>query len=206
MPANTQLRIKHLGLRDYTEVWDQMQGFTEGRTEDTPDEIWLLEHHPVFTQGLAGKAEHLLDPGPIPVVQSDRGGQVTYHGPGQLIAYILFDLRRAGIGVRRLVELLQEAVMDLLAQHGISGHTLPQAPGVYVDDRKVAALGLRVRRGRSFHGLSLNVDMDLEPFTRINPCGYPGLQVTQLKDLGISMDMEQAAEQLSTALRNRLGA
>ena len=136
MPADSQLRIKLLGLRDYAEVWDQMQRFTAGRTEDTPDEIWLLQNPPVFTQGLAGKAEHLLDPGPIPVVQSDRGGQVTYHGPGQLIAYILFDLRRAGIGVRRLVELLQEAVIELLAQHGVTGHTLSEAPGGYSDNRK----------------------------------------------------------------------
>jgi len=204
MPDNSQLKIKYLGLRDYAEVWDEMQEFTANRSETTPDEIWLLEHNPVFTQGLAGKAEHLLDPGPIPVVQSDRGGQVTYHGPGQLIAYVLIDLRRAKLGVRKLVELLQDAVLDLLKKHDITGHLLPKAPGVYVDNRKVAALGLRVRHGRSFHGLSLNVNMDLEPFSRINPCGYPGLEVTQLEDLGISTDMKQTAQQLSKCLQQQL--
>jgi len=204
MPDSNQLQIKHLGLRDYAEVWGEMQQFTSKRNEQTPDEIWLLEHNPVFTQGLAGKAEHLLDPGPIPVIQSDRGGQVTYHGPGQLIAYILFDLQRASIGVRQLVELLQDAVLDLLRQHGIEGHTLPKAPGVYVNNSKIAALGLRVRHGRSFHGLSLNVDMDLEPFSRINPCGYPDLQVTQLCDLGVGLNLEQTAQQLTECLRTHL--
>ncbi len=204
MPDPQQLRIKHLGRRDYAEVWDEMQRFTDNRNEQTPDEIWLLEHNPVFTQGLAGKAEHLLDPGHIPVVQSDRGGQVTYHGPGQLIAYILFDLRRAGLGVRQLVDLLQESVLELLQQHGVVGHIRPKAPGVYVDNCKIAALGLRVRHGRSFHGLSLNVDMDLEPFSRINPCGYPNLEVTQLKDLGIPTNLEQIALQLSECLQKNL--
>ncbi len=202
MPDPQHLRIKHLGQRDYSEVWNEMQQFTDNRSEQTPDEIWLLEHNPVFTQGLAGKAEHLLNPGPIPVVQSDRGGQVTYHGPGQLIAYVLIDLHRAKLGVRQLVELLQNAIMDLLHEHGVKGHTLPKAPGVYVDNRKVAALGLRVRHGRSFHGLSLNVDMDLEPFSRINPCGYPGLEVTQLRDLGLLMDLEQIALQLTECLQH----
>jgi len=201
---DTTLKIRHLGLRDYTEVWDEMQQFTSKRNEQTPDEIWLLEHNPVFTQGLAGKAEHLLHPGPIPVIQSDRGGQVTYHGPGQLIAYILFDLQRASIGVRQLVELLQDAVQDLLRQHGIEGHTLPKAPGVYVNNSKIAALGLRVRHGRSFHGLSLNVDMDLEPFSRINPCGHPDLQVTQLRDLGVGLNLEQTAQHLTECLKTHL--
>ncbi len=203
MPDAT-LQIRHLGLREYAEVWDKMQQFTSSRTEHTPDEIWLLQHPPVFTQGLAGKAEHLLDPGTIPVIQSDRGGQVTYHGPGQLIAYVMVDLHRARLGVRQLVELLQDAVLDLLQQHGIKGHTLPKAPGVYVNNRKIAALGLRVRHGRSFHGLSLNVDMDLEPFSRINPCGYPDLQVTQLRDLGVELNLEQAAQQLTECLRAHL--
>ncbi len=204
MPVKQELHIKHLGLRDYGEVWDEMQRFTTNRTDTTRDEIWLLEHPPVFTLGLAGKREHLLNPGSIPVVQSDRGGQVTYHGPGQLIAYILLDLRRAGLGARRLVELLQGSVLELLQQHGVVGHTLPKAPGVYVDNSKVAALGLRVRHGCSFHGLSLNVDMDLEPFSRINPCGYPDLLVTQLHNIGIKLDLDQAAEQLTENLHHHL--
>ncbi len=204
MTVKQELHIKHLGLRDYGKAWDEMQCFTANRNDTTQDEIWLLEHPPVFTLGLAGKKEHLLNPGSIPVVQSDRGGQVTYHGPGQLIAYILFDLRRAGLGVRRLVELLQGSVLELLRQHGIAGHTLPKAPGVYVDNSKIAALGLRVRHGRSFHGLSLNVEMDLEPFSRINPCGYPDLQVTQLHNIGIKLDLDQAAEQLTENLRHHL--
>lgn len=197
-------RIKHLGLRDYVDVWKEMQSFTAGRDEGTPDELWLLEHPPVFTLGMAGKEEHLLDPGPIPLVRCDRGGQVTYHGPGQLIAYIMYDMGRAGIGVRRMVSLLQETVIDLLRQHGVAAHTLPRAPGVYVEDKKIASIGLRVRHGRSYHGLSLNVDMDLEPFSRINPCGYPGLEVTQVTDLGIGATMEQISAQLSTAIQERL--
>ncbi len=197
-------RIKQLGLRDYAKVWHEMQTFTEGRTEQTQDELWLLEHPPVFTLGMAGKKEHLLNPGSIPVIQTDRGGQVTYHGPGQLVAYVMYDLRRAGIGVRKMVELLQDAVIDLLRQYDIAAHTLPRAPGVYVENRKIAALGLRVRRGCSFHGLSLNVDMDLEPFQRINPCGYPGLEVTQTKDLAIGESLEQISRQLSSGIENRL--
>ncbi len=197
-------RIKHLGLRDYTEVWEEMRDFTEGRTEQTQDELWLLEHKPVFTLGLAGKREHLLNPGSIPVVQSDRGGQVTYHGPGQLVAYILYDLHRSGVGVRRMVGLLQDSVIDLLSQYDVKAHTLLKAPGVYVDNKKIAALGLRVRKGRSLHGVSLNVDMDLEPFSRINPCGYPGMQVTQVKDLGIKTTLDQVAMQLCAAVENRL--
>lgn len=204
MNGKQQLHIKYLGLQDYTTVWEQMKAFTECRTDNTRDELWLLQHHPVFTLGLAGKKEHLLNPGSIPIIQSDRGGQVTYHGPGQLIAYILFDLSRANIGVRRMVGLLQDSVIELLHQHGVSAHTLDNAPGVYVDNRKVAALGLRVRHGCTFHGLSLNVDMDLEPFSRINPCGHPGLQVTQLKELGIQLSLEQASEELSTCLNNNL--
>ncbi len=198
------ISVKHLGMRDYTEVWREMQAFTENRTEQTQDEIWLLEHNPVFTLGLAGKKEHLLTPGSIPVVQCDRGGQVTYHGPGQVVAYIMYDMNRAGIGVRKLVELLQSAVLDLLQQHGVEAHTMQKAPGVYIDNKKIAALGLRVRHGRSFHGLSLNVDMDMEPFSRINPCGYPDMQVTQIKDLGIETSIEQINEQLSSAIKQRL--
>jgi lipoyl(octanoyl) transferase len=204
MDDNHKLRIRHLGRQDYNQVWEEMQDFTADRSDATPDEIWMVEHNPVFTLGLAGKREHLLNPGSIPIIQSDRGGQVTYHGPGQLLAYIMFDLRRANTGVRRMVEALQDSVIELLRQHHVSAHTQAKAPGVYVDNRKVAALGLRVRRGCSFHGLSLNVDMDLEPFSRINPCGYPGLEVTQLKELGIELDLTQASEQLGECLKINL--
>ncbi|MEJ1335395.1 MAG: lipoyl(octanoyl) transferase LipB, partial [Candidatus Sedimenticola sp. (ex Thyasira tokunagai)] len=176
------LHCRYLGRREYTEVWREMQAFTDGRTPESADEIWLLEHPPVFTQGQAGKMEHLLDPGGIPVVQSDRGGQVTYHGPGQLVAYLLIDLRRAKLGVRQLVSLIEKSIIALLEEYDIEANAEPKAPGVYVDGRKIAALGLRVRHGCSFHGLSLNVDMDLEPFSHINPCGYAGLAVTQLVD------------------------
>ena len=197
-------RVKHLGLRDYTEVWHEMQEFTKRRTESTLDEIWLLQHHPVFTLGLAGKTEHLLNPGSIPVVQSDRGGQVTYHGPGQLIAYVMYDLNRAGVGVRSMVELLQNSVIDLLQQYRIKAHSLSHAPGVYVDNKKIAALGLRVRHGRSYHGLSLNFEMDLEPFSRINPCGYPDMQVIQMRDLAIDATIENVLEQLGNSIQNSL--
>jgi lipoyl(octanoyl) transferase len=203
--AKQLFHIKQFELRNYSEVWQEMQAFTAKRTEQTQDELWLLQHNPVFTLGLAGKKEHLLNPGSIPVVQSDRGGQVTYHGPGQLIAYVMYDLQRAGIGVRRLVELLQSSVIDLLQQHSIEAHTLPKAPGVYVENKKIAALGLRVRHGRSFHGLSLNVDMDLEPFSRINPCGYPQMQITQMRDLGIEASMQDITEQLSNSIQFCLG-
>lgn len=202
--AHQGFHVKHFGLRDYSEVWQEMQTFNDNRTECTQDELWLLQHNPVFTLGLAGKKEHLLNIGSIPVVQSDRGGQVTYHGPGQLIAYIMYDLNRAGVGVRRMVELLQTSVIELLQQYGVEAHTLAQAPGVYVDNKKIAALGLRVRHGRSYHGLSLNVDMDLEPFSRINPCGYPDMQVTQMRDLDIAASMEQISEQLSSSIQNSL--
>jgi lipoyl(octanoyl) transferase len=196
--------IRHLGVRDYTEVWQEMQAYTANRTAQTQDELWVLQHNPVFTLGLAGKKEHLLNPGSIPVVESDRGGQVTYHGPGQLIVYVMYDLHRAGIGVRRVVELLQDSVIDLLHQYSVKAHTIPKAPGVYVEKKKIAALGLRIRRGRSYHGLSLNVDMDLEPFTRINPCGYPEMQVTQIKDVGIDVPIKQIAEQLISSIQSRL--
>lgn len=202
MNCNLQsFSVKHFGLRDYSEVWQEMLTFTANRNEHTQNELWMLQHNPVFTLGLAGKKEHLLNPGSIPVVQSDRGGQVTYHGPGQLIAYVMYDLQRAGIGVRRMVELLQNSVIDLLQQHGVKAHTLPQAPGVYVNNKKISALGLRIRHGRSFHGLSLNVDMDLEPFSRINPCGYPQMQLTQIKELGIEASMEDITEQLSRSIQ-----
>lgn len=181
-----ELIVRELGLQPYLPVWRAMQHFTDTRTPDSPDEIWLLEHESVFTQGQAGKAEHLLLPGNIPVVQADRGGQVTYHGPGQLVAYVLIDVRRADIGVRDLVTALETSLVALLAEYGVSAHARPDAPGVYVGDAKIASLGLRIRRGCSFHGLALNVDVDLEPFSRINPCGYAGLAMTRLSDLASS--------------------
>jgi len=182
-----------------------MRDYTEQRDGSSDDQLWLLQHPPVFTLGQAGKPEHILDPGGIPIVESDRGGQVTYHGPGQLIAYLLLDLRRARLGVRALVTHLEQAVISLLAGYDIAANARPEAPGVYVDQRKIAALGLRVRRGCSFHGLSLNVDMNLQPFTRINPCGYPGLAVTQLADLGVETDLPSIGAELSRHLANSLG-
>jgi lipoyl(octanoyl) transferase len=182
-----------------------MQAFTEDRGRETPDECWLVQHPAVFTLGLNGKAEHLLDPHEIPVIAVDRGGQVTYHGPGQLVMYLLLDLNRLGIGVRELVRKIEAAIIDLLASHGVPAQGREDAPGVYVEDRKIAALGLRIKRGRSYHGLSLNVDMDLEPFQYINPCGYPGMAVTQLKDLGIDVDITLLQQQLVQHLRRHLG-
>lgn len=198
------MRVRELGLCDYTEVWQRMAGFTDARARDTEDELWLLQHHPVYTLGKNGRAEHIVDAGDIPVVNSDRGGQVTYHGPGQLIAYVLFDLQRARIGVRDLVSRLERAVITLLGGYGIDAHARADAPGVYVGAAKIAALGLRVRRGRSFHGLALNVDMDLEPFMRIHPCGYPGLAVTQLSALIDQPDWMTVQKQLVAALQNQL--
>ncbi len=185
--------IRHLGLRDYESVWHEMQDFTSNRSADTADEIWLLEHPPVFTLGLNGKREHLLSPGDIPVVKCDRGGQVTYHGPGQLIAYLLLDLKRRRLGVKAMVWRMEQVLIDLLADYGIDGQRHPGAPGIYLDGKKVAALGLRVRRACSYHGLSLNVDMDLEPFSRINPCGYEGLESTQLRELLPGIDPDSVA-------------
>lgn len=199
------LTVRQLGLQPYLPVWQAMQRFTHERGPDTPDEIWLLEHEPVFTQGQAGKPEHLLLPGDIPVVQADRGGQVTYHGPGQLIAYLLLDVRRAGLGVRELVSLMERVLVELLASYGIEAHARPDAPGVYVGAAKIASLGLRIRRGCSFHGLALNVDMDLQPFQRINPCGYAGLAMTQLRDLAGPIDCTEVREQLQQRLLSSLG-
>ncbi|HEY2624338.1 MAG TPA: lipoyl(octanoyl) transferase LipB [Dyella sp.] len=178
------LKVRRLGRQPYAATWEAMSDFTNNRGPDTPDELWLLEHDPVFTQGQAGKAEHVLAPGNIPVVQVDRGGQVTYHGPGQIVGYPLIDLRRAGVSVRELVNKLEQSIIDTLAHWNIGAERLDGAPGVYVAGAKVAALGLRVRRGCSFHGLAFNVSMDLEPYHRINPCGYKGLAVTQVLDLG----------------------
>ncbi|TCK17221.1 lipoyl(octanoyl) transferase [Thiogranum longum] len=196
--------VRRLGLSDYEPVWRQMQAHTEHRSGPGDDAIWLLEHRPVFTQGMNGKPEHLLAPGDIPVVEVDRGGQVTYHGPGQLVAYLMLDLRARNLGIRGLVELLEQSVIDWLGSQGISAHARRDAPGVYVDGAKIAALGLRVRRGCSYHGLSFNVDMDLEPFSRINPCGYAGMDVTQLRDLGVAGSVETVAQDWLPALLARL--
>ncbi len=175
------MRVRKLGLVDYRESWQAMQAFTDERGPDTEDELWLLQHPSVFTQGQAGKKEHLLVPGEIPVVQSDRGGQVTYHGPGQWLVYLLLDLRRQQLGVRDLVDLIEQSIVSVLGRLDIVAQPRRDAPGVYVDGAKIASLGLRVRRGCSYHGLALNVDMDLEPFSRINPCGYEGLEVTTIR-------------------------
>jgi lipoyl(octanoyl) transferase len=190
--------VRQLGLVDYEPVWHDMQAFTSARTATTADELWLLEHPPVFTLGRNGKQEHLLDTGTIPVIRVDRGGQVTYHGPGQLVAYTLLDITRRQLGVQSLVRMLEQAVIDLLSDYHIDGRRRDRAPGVYVDGRKIAALGLRVRSGRTFHGLSLNVDMDLGPFSMINPCGYRGLQVTQLADLGVDAPLASIGEKFRT--------
>jgi len=187
------LRVRRLGLCDYTPVWRDMQAYSAERGADAEDQLWWLQHAPVFTLGMNSKPEHLLNPGDIPVIPIDRGGQVTYHGPGQLVVYVQLDLRRLGIGVRQLVQLLEQSVIDWLAERGIVAEARRDAPGVYVQGAKIAALGLRVKRGCSYHGLSFNVDMDLEPFSRINPCGYPGLAVTQLKDLGVGLSVEEVA-------------
>lgn len=176
------LRVRELGRLPYLETWAAMREFTDARGPATPDELWLLEHPPVYTQGLAGKPEHVLDPGAIPVVQTDRGGQVTYHGPGQLVAYPLLDLKRLGLGIRELVTRLEQVVIDLLGAYGPVAERRAGAPGVYLDGAKIASIGMKVRRGCTFHGLAFNIDPDLEPFTRINPCGYADLPVTRLAD------------------------
>ena len=197
--------VRDLGRQPYEPVWRAMQQLTDARGEDTADELWLVEHDPVFTLGQAGKPEHVLAPGDIPVVQVDRGGQVTYHGPGQLVAYPLVDLRRLGVGVRDLVCRIEGAVIDVLATHGIAGERRDGAPGIYVDGAKVMALGLRVRRGCSFHGLAFNIAMDLSPFGRINPCGFRGLAVTSMVDLGGPGDLAAVKPALVQALSRRLG-
>ena len=200
------LVVRHLGLADYLSTLEAMRHLTAERDEQTPDEIWLLQHPRVFTQGQAGKPEHLLAPGDIPVVQVDRGGQVTYHGPGQLVAYLMLDLRRLDLGVRELVSAMELSLVDVLAGYGIEAAPKAEAPGVYVKDDKIASLGLRVRRGCSFHGLALNVDMDMMPFQRINPCGYAGLKMVQMKDLLATPPVfDEVAQRLEQALRQRLG-
>lgn len=182
-----------------------MREFTDVRGTETPDELWLVEHPPVFTLGQSSRREHLLDTGDIPVVATDRGGQVTWHGPGQVVLYTLVDLARRGLGVRAFVTMLEEGVIELLGEYDIESKTRPDAPGVYIEGAKIAALGLRVRRGRSYHGLALNVDCDLAPFSRIDPCGHPGLRVTRLADLGVHEDSEKIGERLAAILAGRLG-
>jgi lipoyl(octanoyl) transferase len=205
--------IRHLGLRDYAETYAQMREFTAGRGPQTADELWFLEHYPVFTQGQAGKPEHVLAPGAIPIVQSNRGGQVTYHGPGQAVVYVLLDLHRLGYGARELVRKLEQSMVDTLAGYGIAATARPDAPGVYVDrdfglgpeQRKIGSLGLRVSRGCSYHGIALNVNMDLEPFGRINPCGLAGMRMTQVAELGGPSGLEQVMRDLQPVLLRNLG-
>jgi lipoyl(octanoyl) transferase len=197
--------VRNLGLLEYLPTWEAMQEFTTRRGSDTTDEIWFVEHPPVFTLGLAGKPEHLLKDIAVPLVKTDRGGQITYHGPGQLVAYLLLDLKRRQLGVRELVSRIEQAVIDLLHDDGIVAQRLAGAPGVYVDGAKIAALGLRIKKGCSYHGVSLNVDMDLAPFPAINACGYPGLRVTQLRELGNSHDLPTVTAALLAQLHNQLG-
>jgi lipoyl(octanoyl) transferase len=194
------MKVRALGLVAYTPTWHAMQAFTRSRTADTRDEIWLVEHPPVFTLGLAGRAEHVLDPGNIPVVATDRGGQVTYHGPGQAIAYLMVDLRRAGLGVKELVRRIEDAVIETVAGHGIEGSRRAGMPGVYVDHAKIAAIGLRIARGCSYHGVAVNVAPDLAAFTRIDPCGYPGLASTSLAALGVRDSIPAVQQRLAMAL------
>lgn len=203
-PATTLL-IRQLGLRDYAPVWREMQRFSAARTAATPDELWLVEHPPVFTLGLNGKPEHVLEPGTIPLLKVDRGGQVTYHGPGQIVIYSLLDLQRRRLGVKELVQHLEQAVIDVLAGYGVTAARREDAPGVYVQGAKIAALGLRVKKGRSYHGLAVNVDMDLAPFSQIHPCGYPGMRVTQTRDLAIPASRAELAQQLLAHLGRDLG-
>jgi len=181
------IKILEKGLRDYTSTWKEMISFTENRNIDSPDELWILEHNSVFTQGLSGKPEHLLKATQIPIIQSDRGGQITYHAPGQLIIYCLIDIKRLGIGIKKIVSIIEQSLIEFLSTYDIKAHTLTGAPGVYVNGSKIAALGLKVKQGRTYHGLSLNIDMDLAPYKLINPCGYSDLKVTQMCNLTDNM-------------------
>ena len=200
-----ELQVRRLGLMAYEPVWRAMQAFTDQRDENTADELWLVEPPPVFTQGQAGKAEHLLAPGDIPVVQVDRGGQVTYHGPGQIVAYPLIDIKRMGLGVRKLVQGIEQAIIAVLKSYGVDAGLVSGAPGVYIDGVKIASLGLRIRKGKSFHGLAFNIDMDLEPFQRINPCGFQGLQVTNLSALAEVSSKTEVEDRLIAGLAGVLG-
>ena len=201
---NDRLTVRRLGLSDYEPVWRAMQDFTDRRDDGTADELWLVEHPPVFTQGQAGKAEHLLAPGDIPVIQVDRGGQVTYHGPGQIVAYPLVDLKRLGVGVRDFVHRIEESIIRVLAHYGVNGERVEGAPGIYVGGDKIASLGLRVRRGCTFHGLAFNIDMDLAPFARINPCGFQGLKVIRLSDLA-AVEFDEVQDHLVEEFVKQLG-
>ncbi|GEB71720.1 MULTISPECIES: lipoyl(octanoyl) transferase LipB [Pseudoalteromonas] len=205
MNENT-LIVRQLGRQRYMPIWQKMQAYTDTRDDNSPDEIWLVEHDSVFTQGQAGKDEHLLAPGDIEVIKVDRGGQVTYHGPGQQMMYVLFNLRRLKIGVRELVTWLEECIIESLAEYGIDAYAKADAPGVYVNDSKIASLGLRVRRGCSFHGLALNVNMDLSPFLRINPCGYAGMNMVQTKELNGPQNLQSAGEGLVKHMIKKLNA
>ena len=205
MAAESHLIIRRLGLQPYLPTWRKMQQLTNQRDKDSSDEIWLLEHHSVFTQGQAGRAEHLLNPGDIPVVQVDRGGQVTYHGPGQLIMYLMLDLRRNKLGVRDIVTLMEQGIIDLLQHYDVHAYAKTDAPGVYVDQSKIASLGLRVRRGCSFHGLALNLNVNTEPFLRINPCGYAGMKMSNLSDYVTDLDNQQAATLLADFMIKKIG-
>ena len=196
--------VRRLGRLEYEPTWRAMQAFTAQRLPDTPDELWLLEHPPVYTQGQAGKPEHLIAATPIPVVPIDRGGQITYHGPGQVVVYVLVDLRRRGYGIRELVTRMEQAVIDVLATQGVTAARQSGAPGVYVNGAKIAALGLRVKHGCTYHGLALNVDMDLSPFAAINPCGYPGMAVTDCRALGAALTVADAGQSLVAALLHRI--
>ena len=199
-----KLIVRYLGLQPYEQTWQAMSEFTEQRDQNSIDEIWLVEHTPVFTQGLAGKAEHLLTNSDIPVVKSDRGGQITHHAPGQLIAYLLINIRRKDFNVRSLVSIIEQAIIELLADFKVIALAKPDAPGVYVDGKKIASLGLKIRKGCSFHGLALNVDMDLSPFLQINPCGYAGLEMTQCRDLGITSSVAELSPLLIEKLNQNL--
>ena len=195
------IKIKEKGLQDYNSTWQEMVSFTEKRNNQTKDELWTLEHRSVFTQGLSGKPEHLLKETEIEVIKSDRGGQITYHGPGQLIVYCLIDIKRLGIGVKQMVSIIEKSIIDLLSDYSISSHKIPGAPGVYVDGSKIAALGLKVKRGKTYHGLSLNVDMNLSPYSLINPCGYKDLKITQMSNLTDNKpDLDKIKKQLTKNL------
>ncbi len=196
--------VRHLGQQPYQPTWQQMLQFTAERGQDTPDEIWLLQHPAIYTLGRSASREHLLTPGDIPILRVDRGGQVTYHGPGQILLYLMFDLRRARLGVRQLVQLMEESIIDLLLPYGITPQRRAGAPGIYVDGCKLASIGLRVHRGCTLHGMSINVEMDLEPFSRINPCGYTDLAVTQLVDLGMQLDGSEVGVRLAELLATHL--
>lgn len=189
------MNVKRLGLQDYTPIWEAMKSFTARRDSNTPDELWIVEHPPVYTQGQAGKPEHVLNPQNIPILQSDRGGQVTYHGPGQLVAYVLMDIRRRNLGVRTLVATLEKTLIEVLAHYQITANILCGAPGVYVDQKKIASIGLRVKNGCTYHGIALNIAMDLNPFSGINPCGFAALEMTQVADFVPEITMDAISDQ-----------